>query len=62
MTEPAPPFSEERLADRLFQAMIHTLELYGVYLGTRLGLYAALHARGPLTPAGLAANAGIAER
>ena len=62
MTEPAPPFSEERLADRLFQAMIHTLELYGVYLGTRLGLYAALHARGPLTPAGLAVDAGIAER
>jgi 2-polyprenyl-3-methyl-5-hydroxy-6-metoxy-1,4-benzoquinol methylase len=33
-----------------------------VYLGTRLGLYAALHARGPLTPAGLATAGGIAER
>ena len=62
MMGPAPSFSEEQLADRLFQAMIHTLELFGVYLGKRLGLYAALHARGPLTPAGLAAAAGIVER
>jgi 2-polyprenyl-3-methyl-5-hydroxy-6-metoxy-1,4-benzoquinol methylase len=62
MTDPAPAFSEEALSDRLFHAMIHTLELFGVYLGKRLGLYATLHGRGPLTPAGLAAEAGIAER
>jgi 2-polyprenyl-3-methyl-5-hydroxy-6-metoxy-1,4-benzoquinol methylase len=62
MADPAPSFSEEQLSDRLFQAMIHTLELFGVYLGKRLGLYATLHAKGPLTPFGLAAAAGIAER
>jgi SAM-dependent methyltransferase len=62
MTDPTSPFSEEQLSDRLFQATIHTLELFGVYLGKRLGLYATLHAQGPLTPAGLAAAAGIGER
>jgi SAM-dependent methyltransferase len=62
MTSPTPSFSEEQLSDRLFQATIHTLELFGVYLGKRLGLYAALNAKGPLTAAGLAAAAGIAER
>jgi len=62
MTDSTPPFSEEQLSDRLFQATIHTLELFGVYLGKRLGLYATLHAQGPLTPAGLAAAAGIGER
>jgi 2-polyprenyl-3-methyl-5-hydroxy-6-metoxy-1,4-benzoquinol methylase len=55
-------FSEEELTDRLVQALVHTLELFGVYLGKRLGLYTALHARGPLTPGELAAAAGIAER
>ncbi|HEX6211437.1 MAG TPA: class I SAM-dependent methyltransferase [Methylomirabilota bacterium] len=60
MTNPA--FSETQLSDRLFQAMIHTLELFGVYLGKRLGLYATLHDKGPLTSAELAAAAGIAER
>ena len=34
-----PSFSEEQRSDCLFQAMIHTLELFGVYLGKRLGLY-----------------------
>jgi 2-polyprenyl-3-methyl-5-hydroxy-6-metoxy-1,4-benzoquinol methylase len=62
MVNPGSSFSEEQLSDRLFQAMIHTLELFGVYLGKRLGLYAVLHAQGPLTPGGLAAAAGIAER
>lgn len=62
MTDPAPSFSEEHLSDRLFQALVHTLELFGVYLGKRLGLYTTLHAHGPLSPGGLAAAAGIAER
>jgi hypothetical protein len=39
MTGPTPSFSEEQRSDPLFQAMIHTLELLGVYLGKRLGLY-----------------------
>jgi 2-polyprenyl-3-methyl-5-hydroxy-6-metoxy-1,4-benzoquinol methylase len=62
VTAPAPSFSEEQLSDRLFQATIHAMELFGVYLGKRLGLYAVLHERGPLTAGGLAAAAGIAER
>lgn len=62
MTEATPSFSEEQLSDRLFHALVHTLELFGVYLGKRLGLYTTLHARGPLTTAELAAAAGIAER
>jgi 2-polyprenyl-3-methyl-5-hydroxy-6-metoxy-1,4-benzoquinol methylase len=62
VTDVAPSFSEERLSTRLFEAMIHTLELFGVYLGKRLGLYATLQAKGPLTPAALASAAGIAER
>jgi 2-polyprenyl-3-methyl-5-hydroxy-6-metoxy-1,4-benzoquinol methylase len=62
MPAAAAAFSEAGLSDRLFQATIQTMELFGVYLGKRLGLYATLHARGPMTVAGLAAAAGIAER
>ena len=54
--------SEEGLAERLFNATIQTLELYGVYLGKRLGLYRALQKEGPLTPAGLAVAAKIDRR
>lgn len=55
--------AEQRLSDRLLQATLHALELNGVYLGKRLGLYEALHAAGTgLTPAQLAGAAGIAER
>ncbi len=38
------------------------MDLYGVYLGDRLGLYRALAEAGPLTSSGLAAAAGIHER
>ncbi|MEX2445719.1 MAG: methyltransferase domain-containing protein [Dehalococcoidia bacterium] len=58
-------FDEARrdaFAGRLFSAGIASLELMDVYLGERLGLYAALQASGPLTPAGLAVQAGIHER
>lgn len=54
--------SEDKLAERLFNATIQTLELYGVYLGKRLGLYTTLRDKGALTPPELAAAAGIAER
>ncbi|MFI6316003.1 class I SAM-dependent methyltransferase [Nonomuraea sp. NPDC050556] len=50
------------LADRLSDAVLHTLELSHVWLGAELGLYAALRELGPSTPAELAARAGIAER
>jgi 2-polyprenyl-3-methyl-5-hydroxy-6-metoxy-1,4-benzoquinol methylase len=51
----------DALVERLFGATIGALELLHVYLGDRLGLYDAL-SDGPLTPAGLAAAAGISER
>ena len=54
--------TEDALASRLLQSTISALELYGIYLGKELGLYDVLTAHGPLTPAGLAREAGITER
>src|SRR5215207_2917197 len=56
------PTTEEALTARLLQSTTQALELYGIYLGKELGLYAALRAQGPLTPSGLAQAAGIAPR
>jgi pimeloyl-ACP methyl ester carboxylesterase/2-polyprenyl-3-methyl-5-hydroxy-6-metoxy-1,4-benzoquinol methylase len=50
------------LDERLTDATIGALELFGVYLGTRLALYQTLHELGPLTSAELAAAAGIDRR
>jgi 2-polyprenyl-3-methyl-5-hydroxy-6-metoxy-1,4-benzoquinol methylase len=50
------------LAERLTEAATGTLELFGVYLGTRLGLYRVLAERGRLTAAQLADAAGIDPR
>jgi 2-polyprenyl-3-methyl-5-hydroxy-6-metoxy-1,4-benzoquinol methylase len=50
------------LEERLFGATVGALELFGVYLGDRLGLYQALQAAGGLTPDGLAAACGIHPR
>jgi 2-polyprenyl-3-methyl-5-hydroxy-6-metoxy-1,4-benzoquinol methylase len=52
----------DALVERLFGATIGTLELFGVYLGDRLGLYAALAGTDPLDPDELARRAGIAPR
>ena len=52
----------DALAERLFGATIGTLELFGVYLGDRLGLYAALAESEALGPDELARRAGIAPR
>jgi 2-polyprenyl-3-methyl-5-hydroxy-6-metoxy-1,4-benzoquinol methylase len=52
----------DHLAERLFGATVGALELYSIYLGVELGLYAALRDQGPLTPGRLAAEARIAER
>ena len=54
--------TEQALTSRLLQSTIQALELYGVYLGKELGLYAALASRGPLTPVELARVTGIAPR
>jgi hypothetical protein len=60
------PTTEEALTSRLLESTIHALELYGIYLGKELGLYAALAAglgeNTALTPPELAAAAGIDAR
>jgi SAM-dependent methyltransferase len=52
----------DALVGRLFGATIGTLELFGVYLGDRLGLYAVLAGADALDPDELARRAGIAPR
>jgi SAM-dependent methyltransferase len=47
---------------RLFEAALGAMDLYGVYLGDRLGLYRALADSGPLTSSGLAEAADVHER
>jgi 2-polyprenyl-3-methyl-5-hydroxy-6-metoxy-1,4-benzoquinol methylase len=54
--------AHQALSERLFQATIQTLELYGVYLGKRLGLYRTLQEHGALTVPELASAARIAPR
>ena len=58
----APTHSSEALIERLFGAANAAFDIFGVYLGERLGLYRALAAHGPLDAAGLAEAAGIDER
>jgi 2-polyprenyl-3-methyl-5-hydroxy-6-metoxy-1,4-benzoquinol methylase len=58
----AVPSTEDAFTSRLLQSTIQALELYGIYLGKELGLYAALNTRGPLTATELGREAGIAPR
>jgi len=59
---PAPTAtSTDAFVERLFGAVLATMDLHAVYLGDRLGYYRAL-ADGPLTSAQLAAYSGTAER
>jgi 2-polyprenyl-3-methyl-5-hydroxy-6-metoxy-1,4-benzoquinol methylase len=52
----------DALVTRLFEANLATYDLATIYLGDRLGLYTALHERGPMTAAQLAARTGTHER
>src|SRR5919112_2158120 len=52
----------EQLVERLFGATIQTLELFSVYFGTELGLYAALARVDGLTVDQLATETGIHPR
>jgi 2-polyprenyl-3-methyl-5-hydroxy-6-metoxy-1,4-benzoquinol methylase len=52
----------DALVGRLFMNAVGAFDLFSVYLGDRLGLYAALRERGALTPSELAEAAGIQER
>jgi 2-polyprenyl-3-methyl-5-hydroxy-6-metoxy-1,4-benzoquinol methylase len=58
----AVPTAEETLTTRLLQSTIQALELYGIYLGKELGLYAVLKSGRRTTPPELAVAAGIAPR
>jgi SAM-dependent methyltransferase len=62
-TDVAPSASEtEELVERLFGAVIDTLEVASIHLGGRLGLYRALADDGHATPAELAVRTGTAAR
>jgi 2-polyprenyl-3-methyl-5-hydroxy-6-metoxy-1,4-benzoquinol methylase len=52
----------DALVERLFTNAIGAFDLFSVYVGDRLGLYAALAEKGPLTTAELADAAGVHER
>jgi 2-polyprenyl-3-methyl-5-hydroxy-6-metoxy-1,4-benzoquinol methylase len=52
----------DELVERLFGSALGAMDLLCVYLGDRLGLYAALAQAGPSTSAELASAAGVNER
>lgn len=54
--------ARDALEERLFQSAIATFDLFGVYLGDRLGLYRALAEHGPSRAGELAQAAGIHPR
>ena len=62
LTPVSPDERRDALAGRLFEATLGAFELLSVYLGDRLGLYAALRERGASTPDELATAAGIDAR
>jgi Methyltransferase domain/Rv2258c-like winged HTH domain len=62
MTASPSTVARDALVERLFQAAVATFDLFGVYLGDRLGLYRALAVRGSSTASELAQAAGIHPR
>ena len=50
------------LSGRIFEATLGSLELFTIYLGDKLGLYAALAGSGPATSVELAEGTNTAER
>lgn len=62
MTTSTTERDAEALVERLFGDLLSGLELLTIELGRRLGLYEAVQRTGPVTAAGLAREAGIAER
>jgi ubiquinone/menaquinone biosynthesis C-methylase UbiE len=62
---PTPPTTDERrdaLVERLFTATVGAMDVLGVYIGDRLGLYRTLADRGPSTSQELAGALGLSER
>jgi 2-polyprenyl-3-methyl-5-hydroxy-6-metoxy-1,4-benzoquinol methylase len=52
----------DAFVDRLFQSILGATDLFHIYLGGQLGLYAALQERGALTSAELASATSLSER
>jgi 2-polyprenyl-3-methyl-5-hydroxy-6-metoxy-1,4-benzoquinol methylase len=52
----------DALVERVFNATVETMDLISIYLGDRMGYYAALDELGDATPAELAAHIGANER
>jgi 2-polyprenyl-3-methyl-5-hydroxy-6-metoxy-1,4-benzoquinol methylase len=52
----------EEIVEHVFNSLVHTVELFCIYVGDQLGFYRALHDAGPATSAELAARAGTNER
>jgi SAM-dependent methyltransferase len=52
----------EQFAERVFQSVLGTLESFSIYIGDRLGLYAALRDGSLMTSSALAAKTGCNER
>jgi len=61
-TMPDPQGTPDAIVGRIFEASLGMFEVMAVYLGDRLGLYAALHDAGPATAPEVAARAGIDAR
>lgn len=53
---------EEVLTSRMLESAVHALEIYSIYLGKELGLYAVLRSGAAYTPPALAREAGISIR
>lgn len=53
-TRPGPEDSAEAVADKVFAALLGSLETQAIYLGDKLGYYRALDGNGPTTAPGLA--------
>jgi SAM-dependent methyltransferase len=52
----------EEIVERVFDSLIHTVELFCVYVGDQLGFHQALHEGGPATSTALGARVGTNER
>lgn len=59
MSAPGAAAARDALAERLFRDAVATFDLYGVYLGDRLGFYRVLAERGPSTAGELAQAADV---
>ena len=62
MTPDAIARERDAFLERMLQSARGTFDLFGIYIGVRLGFYEALAAGGPQTSGDLAARTGTAER